>query len=169
MEAGVITVGTIHGGSRRNILADRVTMEGTIRSLAPKVREALLTELRQACEIAPPLGGDYELDVIPHVPPLINDSNLTALVQQVGKALLGEEYVRPAQSEMGGEDFAFYLEHAPGVYFRLGVATPGQPLRRAHSPAFDLDERALPIGAAMLAETARLWLTSSSVQEAQKA
>ena len=169
MEAGVITIGTIRGGSRRNVLAERVAMEGTIRSFAPKVREALLAELKRACELALPLGGDYELDVVPHVPPLINDSNLTDLVRQIGKALLGDKRVRPAQPEMGGEDFAFYLQHAPGVYFRLGVATSGQPLRRAHSPTFDLDERALPIGAAMLAETARRWLASSSVQEAQKA
>lgn len=169
MEAGVITVGTIRGGSRRNVLAERVAMEGTVRSFVPKVREALLAELKRACGLAVSLGGEYQLDVVPHVPPLVNDSALTVLVQKVGRELLGDASVHPAQPEMGGEDFAFLLQHAPGVYFRLGVATPGQPLRRAHSSTFDLDERALPLGAAMLTETARRWLASASVQEAQKA
>ena len=127
MEAGVITVGTIRGGSRRNVLAGRLAMEGTVCSFAPKVREALLADLKRACELALPLGGNYD------------------------------------------EDFALYLERAPGIYFRLEVATPGQPLRRAHSPTFDLDERVLPLGAAMLAEIAWRWLASASVQEAQKA
>jgi metal-dependent amidase/aminoacylase/carboxypeptidase family protein len=144
-------------------------MEGTVRSFAPKVREVLLVELKQACETAPRLGGKYELDIVPHVPSPINDPDLTVLVQQVGRELLGDGNACPARPEMGGENFAFYLEHAPGVYSRLGVATPGQPLRHAHSPTFDLDERALPIGAAMLAETVQRWLVSASVSVNQKA
>jgi amidohydrolase len=167
MEAGVITVGTIRGGSRRNVLAERVTMEGTVRSFVPEVRETLLAELKRACGLAVSLGGDYELSIVPHVPPLVNDSNLTNLVRQVGSGLLGDASVRPALPEMGGEDFAFLLQHAPGVYFRLGVATPGQPLRRAHSPTFDLDERALPIGAAILAETTRRWLVGAPIPESE--
>jgi amidohydrolase len=165
IEAGVITVGTIGGGLRRNILAECVRLGGTVRSFNPQAREKLLAELERTCGLAASLGGKYRLDIVPHVPPVVNDSDMTLLVQQVGRELLGDEDVRPAQPEMGGEDFAFLLQHAPGAYFRLGVATPGQPLRRAHSPTFDLDERALPIGAAVLAETASRWLAHNSDPE----
>jgi amidohydrolase len=168
-KTGVITVGTISGGIRRNILADCVRLEGTVRSFDPEVRETLRTELERACGLARSLGGDCELAITSHGPPVINHSTLAELAQQVGSELLGSYGIRPAEPEMGGEDFAFLLQHAPGAYFRLGVATPGQPLRRAHSPNFDLDERALPIGAAILAETARRWLASASVPESSKA
>jgi amidohydrolase len=167
-EAGVITVGTIHGGERRNVLAERVAMEGTIRTFVPAVRKIILTELKRACEISSAMSGSFELTVSPHAPAVNNDPDLTRLVQQVGSDILGGKKVHPAHPEMGGEDFAFLIKNTPGVYIRIGVATPGEPRRRTHTSTFDLDERALPIGAAILAETSRRWLTNTSAQKDQK-
>lgn len=153
-QAKVVTVGTIQGGTKENILAGKVTMTGTIRTFEPTTRDAVLAEMQRACGVARALGGDYELQVIPGYLPVVNDPAITALVRQVGADLLGEANVLEAPLEMGGEDFSYFGGQAPGCFFCLGGATPGQPKRLHHHPLFDIDERCLPLGAAMLAEIA---------------
>jgi amidohydrolase len=154
----VLTVGTIHGGTKDNILAGDVTMTGTLRTFEPDTREALFAEMERACGVARALGGDFELTIIPGYIPVINDPGITALVRQVGTDLLGPDKVRETPLEMGGEDFSYFGREAPGCFFLLGSATPGEPKRLHHHPRFDIDERCLPIGAAMLAETALRFL-----------
>jgi amidohydrolase len=75
-------------------------------------------------------------------------------MKQAGRDLLGEAGLAPREPTMGAEDFSYMLELAPGAMFRLGTRQPGGPPRYVHTPDFDIDEEALPIGAAMLAETA---------------
>jgi amidohydrolase len=94
------------------------------------------------------------LDILPGFIAIVNDPAMTALVCQVGADLLGEESVEEARLEMGAEDFSYFAREAPGCFFELGAAFPDEPLRRHHHPNFDIDERCLPIGAALLAETA---------------
>lgn len=160
----VLTVGTIQGGTKDNIMAGDVVMTGTLRSFEPETREVLLAELERACEVARALGGDYELVVTPGYLPTINDPAMTALVREVAGDLIGAENVREAALEMGGEDFSYLAREAPGCFFMLGGATPGEPRRLHHHPRFDVDERCLPIGAAILAETARRFLEGASAQ-----
>ena len=157
---GAISIGTIHGGTRRNTLADRVEMEGTVRCYEPQVRQTLLAEVKRASELARTLGGDYELTFSGGYPAVVNDASLTALVQSVAVQLLGEDAVRAMEPDPGSEDFSYFLQKAPGCYFLLGVRTPGAPQCYLHSPYFDMDESALPIGAAMLAQTALAYLES---------
>jgi amidohydrolase len=156
----VLTVGTIEGGSAQNVLAGEVTMTGTIRTFEPETRKILLSEMERACGVARALGGDFELTVIPGYIPVVNDAALTALVRQVGVDLLGEENVRDQPLEMGGEDFSYFAREAPGCFFWLGGGLPGEPKRIHHHPHFDVDERCLPLGAALLAETAIRYLTA---------
>ncbi len=160
IESGVITVGKIQGGTKRNIVADRVEMLGTIRSFEPQVRQQLFDGLEGACSLARSLGGDYELRIVPGYPVTNNDAGLTELVRQVGTDLLGADRVATAPQAMGAEDFSFLAAEARGCFFRLGAGFPGQPSRPAHNPHFDIDESALPIGAAVLAETARRFLAA---------
>jgi amidohydrolase len=155
---GAVSVGTIHGGTRRNTLADRVEMEGTVRCYDPKVRETLLAEVKRASELARTLGGDYELTLTAGYPAVVNDVALASLVRSVAVQMLGEDAVRPMEPDPGSEDFSFFLEKAPGCYFLLGVHNPGEPQRYLHSPYFDMDESALPVGAAMLAQIALSYL-----------
>ena len=77
---------------------------------------------------------------------------LAALVRQVAREILQIDQVPPLMKDMGSEDFSFYAQHIPGVYFRLGTRFPDQPPRAGHNPHFDIDEAALPIGVAVLAE-----------------
>jgi amidohydrolase len=150
----VITVGTIEGGTKENIVAGKVTMTGTIRTFEPGTRETLFAELERACGVVTALGGEFELDILPGFIAIVNEPSMTALVRQVGADLLGEESVEEARLEMGAEDFSYFAREAPGCFFELGGAFPEEPLRRHHHPHFDIDERCLPIGAALLAETA---------------
>ncbi len=156
--AKVLTIGTIQGGTKDNILAGRVAMTGTLRTFDAATREVLLTEMEKACSIARTLGGDYILKVIPGYLPVDNDPRLTALVRQVGTDLLGAGSVHEAPLEMGGEDFSYFAQSAPGCLFWLGASTPGEPKRLHHHPRFDIDERCLPLGAALLAETSIRYL-----------
>jgi len=157
----VLTVGTIQGGTKSNIVAGEVTMTGTIRTFERETREALFAEMERACGVARALGGDFELTITPGYIPIVNDPAMVALVRQVGSELLGDENVRESPLEMGGEDFSYYAREAPGCFFWLGGATPGEPKRLHHHPRFDVDERCLPLGAALLAEMALRWLSGA--------
>ena len=151
-ESAVVSLGTIHGGTKSNVVSGQVEMSGTIRSFDPRVRETLFQRVEQACSITRSLGGDYELQIFPGYPATINDPALAALVRQVAREILQIDQVPPLMKDMGSEDFAFYAQHIPGVYFRLGTGFPDQPPRAGHNPHFDIDEAALPIGVAVLAE-----------------
>ena len=157
----VLTVGTIQGGTKDNILAGEVTMTGTIRTFEPETRETLFVEMERACGVARALGGDFELTIIPGYIPVVNDPTITALVRQVGADLLGTDNVREAVLEMGGEDFSYLAQEVPGCFFWLGGATPGKPARLHHHPCFDVDERCLPLGTALLTEIAIRFLAEN--------
>jgi len=154
----VLTVGTIHGGTKDNIMAGQVTMTGTIRTFEPELRESLFAELERACSVARALGGDYDLKIIPGYIPVVNDPDLTDLVREVAVDFLGAEKVRESNLEMGGEDFSYFGREAPGCFFLVGGAIPGRNRYPHHHSRFDVDERTLPLGAALLAETAKRYL-----------
>ena len=157
-QSKVITVATIHGGTVDNVVAGQVTMTGTIRTFEPELRETLFAELERACGVARALGGDFQLEISPGYIPIVNDPAMTELVCKVGADLLGEENVEEGALGMGGEDFSYFAREAPGCFFELGGATPGGLDRKHHHPLFDVDERCLPLGAALLAETAVRYL-----------
>jgi IAA-amino acid hydrolase len=157
-DAGVVSVGTVQGGTSDNIIPEYVDLTGTLRSLDDGVYAQLRDEVRRALGIVRALGGEYEVTFSDPVPVVENDPELTAFVAQVGRDLLGAGCVLPAEPMMTGEDFSIFARAVPGCFLRLGGRFPGQPLRNHHDPHFDIDERALPIGAALLAETALRYL-----------
>ncbi|HUT19076.1 MAG TPA: M20 family metallopeptidase [Anaerolineae bacterium] len=159
IEAGVVTVGTIHGGTQDNIIPESVTLTGTLRGLSSDVYDQLVREVRHTLGVVRALGGDLHVEFTTGYPVTTNNAQLTALVTQVARDLLGAEAAIPARPVMKGEDFSVLAAHVPGCYMRLGTGLPGEPPRRHHDPRFDIDERALPIGAAILAETALRYLS----------
>jgi amidohydrolase len=158
VDPGVVTIGTIHGGTQDNIIPERVVLTGTLRSLSDEVYAQLVREVRRTLEVVRALGGDFDVTFTVGYPVTSNDPGLTALVTQVARDLLKEDAVIPATPVMKGEDFALLAANVPGCYMRLGTGFPGQPPRKHHDPHFDVDERALPIGAAILAESALRYL-----------
>jgi amidohydrolase len=156
----VLTIGTIHGGDKENVVASKVTLAGTIRTFDPEMREAVYVEVRRACEVARAMGGDYDLKLNGGYPAVVNDKAMASLVRRVGAALLGADNVLEMELQMHGEDFSFLSQEAPGCYFNVGGAIPGEPERLHHNPRFDVDERCLPIGAAVMASAAIQFLQS---------
>jgi amidohydrolase len=153
MDSGVLTFGTIRGGTAENILADRVSLGGTLRYFDPAVRKRLREALDQALTVANALGGDHELDLRDGYPPTINDPAMATLGRDAARALLGPDGAWEAAPMMGAEDFAILLREAPGALLWLGAAPSDRP-RELHQADMDIDESVLPIGAAVLAECA---------------
>lgn len=160
LHPSVVTVGAIQGGSTENVIPDNVTLKGTLRSVDDQVREQLIQEVEMALSVSRALGGDYSLEIVRGSPPIYNDPVVVNVLRQVGIEMLGKQNIDPGQLGMGGEDFAFMTKKARGAMFSLGVKTPGGEARLTHTPYFDIEEDALPIGTAMLAETALRLLTS---------
>ena len=158
IEAGVVTVGTIHGGTQDNIIPESVTLTGTLRGLSSDVYDQLVREVRHTLGVVRALGGVEHVEFTTGYPVTTNNAQLTALVTQVARDLLGAEAAIPARPVMKGEDFSVLAAHVPGCYMRLGTGFPGVPPGKHHDPHFDIDERALSIGAAILAETAVRYL-----------
>ena len=159
LEAGVISICTIHAGTARNVIPETVTLSGTIRSMTPEVRQQLHAELRKACAIVEPLGGTFDLNIEWGYPATVNDPAATDLSFNALEELLGETNVFEKTPVMASEDFSFMLEQAPGCFLRLGVQHPdwGQEYP-VHTSIFKLDENALPIGVASLAAVAIKWM-----------
>lgn len=159
VKQAVISIGTIHGGTAENIIPEEVELTGTIRSFDQGVREQLHAELEKAFQVAQAMGGDFRLAIEEGYPVMVNEERMAELIREVAIDLLGEEKVLPKEPAMGAEDFSYFLAQAPGAMFRLGIKK-GE-MRPGHSPHFDLDEEALPIGAGILAECARRYLASA--------
>lgn len=159
----VVTVGSIHGGSTSNVIPSEVHLRGTIRSLDEELRRKMWVELRAAFEVSRALGGDFKLEIDEGYPVLANDEEMAELIRQVATDLLGIDNVHIEEPEMGAEDFSILVSEAPGALFSLGVGyKESEKALRLHSPDFDIDEKALPVGAAILAETARRYLVEAS-------
>ena len=157
LQPAVISICRIHAGTAENIVPERVEVAGTIRSMDAEVRSQLAHELERAFGVADALGGQHELKIIKNISSVYNNERVANLIKQVAADLLGADRVMPRIFGMGGEDFALMTERAPGAMFSLGVAMADP--RRLHSSTFDVNEDALPVGAAILAEAARRYLT----------
>lgn len=149
----VISVGAVHAGEANNVIPETVKLNGTIRSYDEEIRQQLFAELERAFGVARALGGDYKLHILPGYPATYNNPDKSAVVQGVANELLGNGWSFPEEPSMGAEDFSYMAAKVPGAMFSLGARldTTHRPF---HSPIFDIDEAALPIGAALLAETA---------------
>ncbi|MCA9865915.1 MAG: amidohydrolase [Anaerolineae bacterium] len=155
----VVSLGQVSGGAATNVIPNKVLLRGTMRSMLPEVREQLWHDLENALRMTELMGGHYELDIIKGYPAMINDPEANSWMRQVAGDLIGSEAVVESQFGMGAEDFAYMTQKAKGAMFMLGAAMPEGPIRHHHTPTFDIDERVLTPGAAVLAETARRFVT----------
>lgn len=154
LDSAVITIGQIKGGSARNVLAPSVTLSGIIRTVDPFTRKKLLSSVRHVVDsISISMGGEGEVRFIEGYPCLVNDAEMTDLVERASKDILGEESViRLEHPSMGVDDFAYFLERIPGCYFMLGVGDPKRRLNHPlHNPLFQINERTLVPASALLA------------------
>ena len=157
-EPAVVSIGSINGGFTENVIPESVRITGTLRFTNEKVHHKIHEEMKRAFEIAKTLGGDYELRYEIGGPPMINDAGVSEVIEKTGRDMLGAENVSEIEKTLGAEDFGEFLKHAPGAMFTLGTQKQGHENYLLHHPKFDLDERALPIGTAMLVETTKRFL-----------
>ncbi len=159
LEAGVITIGSIHGGKASNVIPETVEMTGTIRSYTPEVRKQLHEELGKAVRVVEAMGGKAELTIHWGYPPTVNNPDATEVVFAATRNLLGEDKVKVAEMVMGAEDFSYMAQAAPGCFVRIGVKNPAWDRAYAvHRADFRIDEDALPVGAATMAAAALRWM-----------
>lgn len=162
MEPFVLTLGKIHGGTAKNIIAEQTIIEGTARVLSERLRESVpKLILNTARSIAAAHGASVELDINYGEPVLENDPSVNDLTRRAAARVVGADKIieLPAGS-MGSEDFAFYTQKLPGAMFRLGVRAKNDaepyPL---HHPRLNIDESALPVGIAIFVEATRDFLS----------
>jgi amidohydrolase len=149
LEQSVLSFGTIHGGSKSNIIADRVTIEGTLRTLDKDLRKRIIARIKDVCT---GVGISHNATITPtfHVgyPPLVNDPKLVQLITANAEEM--ESITRVLWKEhpsLGGEDFGYYQEKANGVFFHLGCGNKSLGITsNLHTDTFDIDEDCLSIG-----------------------
>ena len=160
LRPSVVSLGRICAGAAHNVIPKEVHLQGTIRSHEEAVRQQIWAEIERALSLSRPLGGDYKLAVVRGYPALFNDPKVNGWLREVVVDLAGETAVVEDEFGMGAEDFAYMTQKAPGAMFMLGAAPPDGIVRHHHTDTFAIDERVLPLGAAILAETARRFVTN---------
>ena len=147
LEPSVVTVGIIRGGTRFNIIPNEVELEGTVRTYNPDVRDAVEKRMGEILAgVAAAGGGTYELDYDRGTPATINDPELGERMLPTLERVMGAENVVKLDPTMGGEDFAYFANEVPGFYFRLGQVLPGGTSGGHHTPDFQADNSAVPVG-----------------------
>jgi amidohydrolase len=157
VEPVVVTIGTISGGQAYNIIADRVTMKGTVRAMSPELRATLPERIeRIIANITKAMRAEYEFKYHFGYPPLINHEGMTGFVENVAREIVGEDKViRVTQPTMGGEDMAYYLEKVPGTFAWVGMQNRDKGISHPHhNSKFDMDEDALVTATQLLALSA---------------
>jgi len=160
MENGVVTFGTIKGGVASNVVADEVTLTGTVRYFAEEVRTRLHEGVTGAFKGLEAQGGSVQVGIRAGYPPVVNDKTMATLARGVAEGVVGEEDVWEAEAMMGAEDFAILAREAPAAFLWVGAALSDP--REHHHPRFDIDETVLPIASALLSGMADAMLRELS-------
>jgi amidohydrolase len=160
----VFAFGTIHGGTADNIIPDSVSLSGTIRTATPEDRKKGIEDFERIVKgIADAAGGSYQLEIELQNPSMYNAPEMVDLLKAAADKVIGAEKVNEFHQIMpGGDDAAFFQQKVPGVYWILGARNEAKGyIQPGHSPFFDFDEDALPIGAAVQAQAVTDFLSLS--------
>ncbi|AFW94375.1 M20 family metallopeptidase [Dolichospermum sp. UHCC 0684] len=163
----VLSIGQINGGRAPNVIADKVQLLGTVRSLHPETRDKLPQWIENiVANVCNSFNAKYQVNYHQGVPSVQNDNALTQLLQSSAEEAWTNDRVQILpEPSLGAEDFSVYLEHAPGSMFRLGVGYEERIINHPlHHPQFEVDESAIITGVVTLAYAAyKYWLNKSEV------
>lgn len=164
--SAVVTIGTIKGGYGRNILADKVEMEGIVRALKEESRVLVLNKIKDIVEgVSSSMGGYGEVIRTEGYTALVNNDKMVDIVEENGVKILGEEnvYVMP-YSSFGVEDFAFFAKERPAAFFHLGSGNTEKGIvHKGHTPFFDIDEDCLANGVLLQVKNAIEFLKRDNI------
>jgi metal-dependent amidase/aminoacylase/carboxypeptidase family protein len=147
------------------VIADQVRLAGTVRSLHPETH-AILPEWIEniVAQVCKTYNASYELNYRRGVPSVQNDFALTQMIEEASREAFGNDHIQIiAEPSLGAEDFALYLEHAPGSMFRLGVGNHNIANYPLHHPEFEVDESAIFTGVVTLAYSAYKYFKLSNL------
>ena len=163
----VLTVCSVHGGKAYNAIPDEVVLEGTFRAVCEDVRQKIGRRIQEiSVATAQVFGAEAQAEIIWGAPPVVNDDAMAALAAEAAKEVIGEAHVmtKLRAPNMGGEDFAFYLQKVPGAFMFLSSSNPEKGTTVAHhNPKFDVDEDVLWMGSAVFVAIVQKFL---EIQEA---
>lgn len=156
-QTAIVTVGALHAGSAANVIPDEATMALSVRSFDPAVRELLEQRIRALVTAhAAGYGGHATIDYERGYPVVVNTEAETDFARTVAEELVGpQRVVAPYPPVTGSEDFAYFLQHRPGCFFRLGNGEEGAML---HNPKYDFNDDILTTGAAYWTRLAQRYL-----------
>jgi amidohydrolase len=152
-EPMILTIGTIHGGTKRNIITPEVKMEGTVRTLSEEVRSRVKELMKQTLDgVTSAYGATYDLQMTEGTVVVVNDPKLVEATLPGMRRAIGETNVINVPQRMGAEDFSYYQKVVPGFFYRLGSGNPAKGITAdAHTPEFDVDEECLVVGVKVMA------------------
>jgi len=158
LKPAVVSFGTVEGGTIYNIIPEKVTLTGTVRSFDPEIQQLaeqrLKDVVKNTCET---FGAQADIEYEQGYPAVVNNPEMVDFVRDVLNQTLGEDRFEPIDPVMGGEDFSYFLQKIPGAFLFFGMGS-GMDYPH-HHPAFDLDEKALPDAAKLMAALALEYLT----------
>lgn len=155
IDAAVVTIGRIEGGYRYNVIADSVSLEGSIRTYKKQVKEVVKKRFHEVVENASKaMGATAQIDYIDGYEATINTPEWAEVVRGCAQQALDSNTATPnVDPSLGGEDFSRFLHKYPGAFFWLGSAIEGRDIQKPlHDPNFEFNEKALPIGVKMLVD-----------------
>jgi amidohydrolase len=163
----VITLGSIHGGNRFNIIADEVKLEGTMRTLNEEVRTKAIEMMKQTLAgVTSAYGASYEIAFEANTPVTYNDPALVEATLPVMRKIIGEKNVTSPKPQMGAEDFSRYQKIIPGFFYFLGVGNREKGVTAMiHTPEFDIDEESLVVGVKLMSNVLLDYLDRAAVNK----
>jgi amidohydrolase len=156
LDSAVVSFGTLKAGTANNVIPDTAEATGTVRTYDSAVQDLIENRMRKIVETTTDaLGCKGELDWLRELPPVVNDPFAANVARKAVESIAGKDAILEPIPSMGGEDFSIYMQKARGCYLWLGVGNPDiGAVHPWHSSLFVADERALPIGAGVLAQCA---------------
>lgn len=146
IEKVIIGVGAIHGGTVNNIVCDHVEMNVSVRTQKTALDEHIYKRITQIAEsVAADMGGSAMLETYKYTPALINDLQIADALEAAAVKAVGTDRIFPRNEAMGGEDFAYYLQHKPGAMFNIGIRDEGMPHIPGHNGKLIVSEKAMEV------------------------
>ena len=159
-EPAVLTVGTLNAGYRNNVIAAHAELTGTVRTFSKEVQEKIEKRIRDILNgLKETYKIKYEYEFLKGYPVLINNEEVSKILEKNAENVLGKGNVLHPKPAMGGEDFSYFMDEAPGAYYLLGGGLNNHEAVSNHSPEFLIDESVLINGAKILKESAEDLLT----------
>ena len=153
----VVTIGMVQAGSAPNVIAEEATMEGSIRTTLPEVRDHIHTGLKRMAKAMGELhNAKVDIEITQGYPPVVNTTRETHIAYRAAEKTIGRAGLMAIDHpSMGSEDFSFYLQKIPGCYVRFGARRQESEYVPLHSPEFDINEEVLKVGSAFFDEVVR--------------